>query len=190
MIFFGHIGITLGAATLAAQAFSRQESGETRKKSWFTALTSYLDIRLLIIGSILPDLIDKPIGQIFFRAEFHNGRIFAHTLLFLLILAAIGFYLYKRYGQKWMLILAAGVFMHQLLDFMWQTPGTFFWPLLGFKFARYELDGWFANIFKALLESPFTFYSEVIGFIIFIWFIVWVSLKNKLGNFLLHGKTV
>jgi hypothetical protein len=36
------------------------------------------DIRLLILGSLLPDLIDKPLGHIILPEN--NGRIFAHTL--------------------------------------------------------------------------------------------------------------
>jgi inner membrane protein len=188
MILFGHIGITLGAAAVAAQAVSRCKSSENKKESWFAPLARCVDIRLLLIGSELPDIIDKPIGHIFFADTFHNGRIFAHTLLFFLVLAVIGLYLYKRHKQVWMLTIAAGVFMHLLLDFMWQTPGTFFWPAYGFRFYRYELEGWIGNIFRSLLESPITFIFEITGFIIFIWFTVWLISKNRLGDFIRHGK--
>jgi inner membrane protein len=188
MILFGHIGITLGVAAVAAQAAKRCKSSENEKESWFAPLARYADIRLLLIGSELPDIIDKPVGHIFFADTFHNGRIFGHTLLFFLVLAVIGLYLYKRHKQVWMLTIAAGVFMHQLLDFMWQTPGTFLWPAYGFRFYRYELEGWIGNIFRSLLDSPITFIFEITGFIIFIWFTVWLISKNRLGDFIRHGK--
>src|SRR4030043_727323 len=101
MLLFAHPGITLGAATLIADAVNR-------KPSWFASLSRYLDIRWLMVGSLLPDIIDKPVGQYFFRDTFNNGRIFSHTLLFFIVLTAIGFFLYKRHCHIWMLSLAAG----------------------------------------------------------------------------------
>jgi hypothetical protein len=137
---------------------------------------------------MLPDIIDKPVGQFIFGETFNNGRIFAHTLLFLVLISAIGYYLYKRQKQLWMITLAAGTFMHIALDEMWQVPGTFFWPLLGFKFARYELTDWFNNLLKALLSSPYVYISEAIGLAIIIWFGVEIVCRKKLWAFLRHGK--
>jgi len=36
------------------------------------------------LGAILPDLIDKPIGRILLGESVANGRLFGHTLLFVL----------------------------------------------------------------------------------------------------------
>ena len=71
MLLFGHIGITLGIA-------------------WFieSKLRVKIDYKLIIIGSLLPDIIDKPVGMILLPLE--NGRVFGHTLLFVLILLLIG----------------------------------------------------------------------------------------------------
>jgi hypothetical protein len=187
MLLFGHAGITLGAAALVARmASERKTVGE--EKSPFAPLARYVDIRLLMIGSMLPDIIDKPVGQYFFRETFYNGRIFAHTLLFLVLITETGYYLFKRRKQLWMLTMAAGAIMHVALDEMWQVPGTLFWPFLGFHFARYELSGWLANIFKALLSAPYIYTSEAIGLAILIWFGVWVISRKKVGAFIRHGK--
>ena len=188
MLLLGHAGITLGAAALAASAVSHRNTSELQKASFFAPLTRYVDIRLLIIGSLLPDIIDKPIGEFIFRGTFHNGRIFAHTLLFLILITVAGYYLYKRHKKLWLLTLAASAFMHVALDEMWQVPGTLFWPLLGFHFARYELANWLANILKALLSNPYVYISEAIGLAIVIWFGVWVISQKKVGAFLRHGK--
>ena len=39
------------------------------------------DLFLLVVGSLLPDIIDKPLGLILYHG-FGNGRLYAHTLLF------------------------------------------------------------------------------------------------------------
>src|SRR4030043_267174 len=115
MLIFAHTGITLGAGSIIADTVNR-------RPSWFASLSHYLDIRWLLVGSLLPDIIDKPVGQYLFRDTFNNGRIFSHTLLFLIVISAVGFLLLKKYRYKWMLALAAGTFAHLVLDEMWQVP--------------------------------------------------------------------
>jgi inner membrane protein len=188
MLFFGHLGITLGAASVVAHAIDHRQAETPSKNGWFGTLARRIDIRLLLIGSLLPDIIDKPIGQYLFRNTFYNGRIYAHTLLFLLALAVPGYYLYKSRRQVWLITLAAGTFAHLVLDEMWQVPRTFFWPLLGFGFQRYELTGWFANLLKELASSPYISVSEAIGLAIIIWFRVWLLSRRQFGSFLRHGK--
>jgi hypothetical protein len=49
------------------------------------------DYRFVLVGSMLPDIIDKPLGQLVLRNLMSNGRIFSHTLLFLLLICLAGF---------------------------------------------------------------------------------------------------
>ena len=109
MLLFGHVGITLGIA-------------------WFaeSKLKVKIDYRLIFIGSLLPDIIDKPVGMILLLLE--NCRVFGHTLLFILILLLIGF----KYRKS--LFLSFASFFHLIEDEMWNEPQTLFWPLLGFEF--------------------------------------------------------
>jgi len=104
MLFFAHLGLAL----LAARPLRS------------------VDTTFLAIGSILPDLIDKPLGLIIFGTMNH-GRIFAHTLLFLLVLAMLAVYL----QNKRLASLSAGVLTHLALDAMWNSPTILLWPLLG-----------------------------------------------------------
>jgi hypothetical protein len=127
MVFFAHIGITLGAAVLLCNApswsYSRRKlpqpceatgttsfsqpdcaiDGADNNLSWFNSLARQMDYRLIIVGAILPDIIDKPIGMLLFRNFFSNGRIFCHTLLFLVILTAAAVYLYRKKGKPGLL---------------------------------------------------------------------------------------
>ena len=109
MLLFAHIGLTLGAAGLLTKAFPPRENEDQKARHepppdtpkdelspnkplhW----TKRLDWRFIIIGSMLPDIIDKPLGMFILGDTFSNGRIFAHTLLFFIIL----FSLYFNYKQ-------------------------------------------------------------------------------------------
>lgn len=188
MLVLGHAGITLGAATLLAGAWKNSRSSQSRRVSWFTSLGSRIDIRILLVGSLLPDIIDKPVGQVFFRETFSNGRIFSHTLLFLILLTAAGCYLYRRRQKVWLLTLAFGTLMHIVLDQMWFAPATLFWPLLGFTFARSDLTGWVINLFQALRSDPVVYLSELAGLALLLWFGLSLVGGKRVGAFIKYGK--
>ena len=188
MLILGHAGIALGAATLLAGAVNKRHASSINKISWFTLLSRYLDIRLLLVGSLLPDIIDKPVGQYFFSGTFSYGRIFAHTLLFLIIIAAIGFYLYKSRRSVWLLTLAAGTFMHLVLDELWLEPQTLFWPFLGITFERTDLSIWMSGILQALISDPKVYVPEVVGFVVLVWFGLTLIVRKKVGVFIKYGR--
>ncbi|WP_418888745.1 metal-dependent hydrolase [Methanothrix soehngenii] len=73
----------------------------------------------LALGSILPDIIDKPLGLLLFGTP-NMGRTFAHTLLFLLILGAISL----RLRDIRLASLTWGVFIHLILDSMWSLQSS------------------------------------------------------------------
>lgn len=104
MLLFAHVGLALASARF----FSR------------------VSLAFLALGSMLPDIIDKPLGLIVFGSP-SMGRIFAHTLLFLMLLGALCFYSrdIRLFSLTW------GVLIHLSLDFMWNSPETLLWPLLG-----------------------------------------------------------
>ena len=209
MLLFGHTGITLGAATLlagtltdrrlakiakseAAESSSQEaitgKTAASHKASWFTSLGRYIDIRLLLVGSLLPDAIDKPVGQYFFRETLSNGRIYCHTLLFLLLIAVSGWYLYQRRRKIWLLILSFGTFTHLILDRMWENPRTLLWPLYGFFFQKVELAGWLLNRIRALFTDPEVYVPELVGAAVIAWFIWTLLRRRKVYAFLRYGQ--
>jgi membrane-bound metal-dependent hydrolase YbcI (DUF457 family) len=189
MLLLAHTGITLGAATLLAGAAEFKKKSGNGILTWFASLSEYVDIRILIIGSLLPDLIDKPVGVFLFRDTFSNGRIFSHTLLFLVILAGAGYYLYRYRRQTWLLVLAFGTFMHLLLDSIWTTPRTLFWPFLGFTFDRVDVEDWLSLWLWDLFVYPDLFIPETIGLAILLCFVLTLVYRKKIGVFLRHGKS-
>ena len=188
MLLLAHTGITLGAATLLAGTVEFKKKSGNGILTWFASLSEYVDIRILIIGSLLPDLIDKPVGVFLFRDTFSNGRIFSHTLLFLVILTAAGYYLYRRLRKTWLLVLAFGTFMHLLLDSIWITPRTLFWPFLGFTFDKFNVEDWLSFWFWDLFVYPDLFIPELVGLAILLSFAFTLIYRKKVGAFLKCGK--
>lgn len=211
MLVFAHVGLTLGAVRglnymTARVALSQNESthlslsvSAPRDNSTSANLTSdkkkvtsrpeikLIDYRLVLIGSMLPDIIDKPIGQLFFRSFFSNGRIFCHTLLFVLLITLIGLYLYLKHKRLGMLVLSLCSLGHLILDKMWQEPITFLWPAYGWVFPRADLTNWLPNMLNALLTNPRIFIPEYIGGAILVIFVFILIREKRVRVFLTDG---
>ena len=92
------------------------------------------DTRLLyaaILGSALPDLIDKPLGEVLLAQSLGYGRIYFHSLIIVCVLAITGVVLLRSRWGPAVLVTAAGMFLHQVFDEMWTEPVNWFWPFLG-----------------------------------------------------------
>ena len=192
MLLFAHAGIALGAGILLDKSLFGSQPFSTGSKSqsspcmlsahncppgnWTSHLTSvknHLDYRFLLIGSLLPDLIDKPVGGVFFYETFQNSRIFAHTLCFTIFLAILGIYVYKKWKKLWFLILSFGSAIHLILDKMWLNPGALLWPIYGWSFVKSDATNfftWLPEMFLALTINPYVYMPEILGFGILAWF--------------------
>ena len=190
MLIFGHPGITLGAAVLLNSALTRSYSSGS-SAPWLASWRDRIDIRLLLVGSLLPDIIDKPVGQLFFKDVFSNGRIFSHTLLFLILITVVGFYLYRNRRKTWLLALSFGSLLHLIEDQIWRAPQTLLWPLFGFAFPKTAPDlliHWTQNMLYVLRTYPSVYMPEIIGALILIWFTVVLGRRQKVRIFLTKGQ--
>ena len=122
MLLFGHIGVTLGIFFGLLFLIPQFQT--------------IIDPTYLVIGSLLPDLIDKPLGIIIYSSTIANGRTIAHTLLFSFTLFLTGLYLYDKRGDTKVLTLASCSIFHLMEDQMWASPRTLFWPFLGWQFRK------------------------------------------------------
>jgi inner membrane protein len=212
MFVFGHAGITLGLALLLAEArvikgrtganglpgpgpASPQPSVGVKNKtgggrSPLTYLAERIDIRLLLIGSLVPDIFDKPIGELIFRQTFSNGQIFSHTLLFLIVVTTGGLVLYFTLHKTWLAAISFGVFTHLVLDAMWQTPRTLFWPLLGATFERHQgsFYTWVETVLSHVVNDPWVFIPEFAGLLVVAWLVWRLARRGTLGAFLKRGQ--
>ena len=137
MLLFAHVGLALASARLSNR----------------------LDLLFLAMGSMLPDIIDKPLGLLVFGSP-NMGRTFAHTFLFLLILTAVSIRLQDIRSAS----LTWGVFVHLILDTMWSSPVTLLWPLLGgFPDAPYLDTFSYLQMLLMGLEEPGILIPELLG---------------------------
>lgn len=123
-----------------------------------------MDLRWLMFGAILPDLIDKPIGSIFFHNVFGTHRVFAHTLLFPVVLLA-GVMMGTRRGstrRKAAIAIVIGVFVHLILDAVWLSPDGFLWPLFGLEFPAVAGSD-FPTLVRSLVRNPLVWAGEALG---------------------------
>ncbi|MGI9649269.1 MAG: metal-dependent hydrolase [Acidimicrobiia bacterium] len=122
-----------------------------------------MDMRVLVFGAVLPDLIDKPIGSVLFTGHFGTGRIYAHTLLFAALMLMLVMVATERgtpTRKRWM-AMPIGVLFHLLLD-MPLDPETLWWPVLGATFPAFA-EGQLVDLIVYLLKSPLVVIQELIG---------------------------
>lgn len=114
MLFLGHlvIGLILG--------FILYEFFHDKNIILFCAL-----------GSILPDIMDKPLGYLIFSSTLSNGKIFFHSLLICALFFVVGLFAWYRYRSRAFLGVAIGVLSHQIVDGMWLYSDNWFYPLSG-----------------------------------------------------------
>lgn len=130
-----------------------------------------MDLRYLAVGAVAADLIDLPIGA-FFWDLFQTPRLAAHSLL-VPAAAMIGVLLFTaRTGEArkpWML-LAVGMLLHLLLDAMWRSPETLWWPFLGTEFTPTGIEA-FADYVSEVLSNPMVWVGEAVGlgYLIMLW---------------------
>jgi len=205
MLLFGHIGFTLAAALLlndsvrmhyviSKETDEKADNPEapdlkgTSAKFWkLVKRTKGLDLRFVIIGSLLPDIIDKPIGQYFFNNMYGTGVLYCHTLLFVILLFMLGYLTRKSF----ILLLSFGSFVHLILDFMWRRPRKLLWPLFGFTFQKstpIPFGEYLWDLFIELFKMPLVAIPELMGAIITFWFVWLLWRQKKLRSFILNGR--
>jgi inner membrane protein len=175
MLFFGHLGFTLLFVFIV-----------------FYFLKEDVDYRFVLVGAILPDLIDKPVGDYIFYSVFQNGRIFGHTLMFVFTLTLLGSYVTKKYKTGFVELLALGSLLHIAEDQVWRVQGTLFWPLLGLEFPKYNIEDYAGYILYVLTHNPDAYVPEIIGIGILAAFAIHYKLYRyeRLRAFVTDGRLI
>ncbi|MFX1365471.1 MAG: metal-dependent hydrolase [Promethearchaeota archaeon] len=120
----------------------------------------------LIIGALLPDIIDKPL----FLLGFGNGRFLSHTLLF-----AIISFLIVHFSSKKNVSISFPFFIGIVFHFLLDIPHVpFFYPFIKYDFG--VVDEPFLFWIKQLWTEPLVIITEGTGVL----FIIYILIKNKL----------
>lgn len=86
-----------------------------------------MDHRLIIVGALLPDLIDSVKGKQWIA----HTLLFPVGILFIVMLITIG----RRASRRRLLALPIGLFWHLIFDASWTNPNIFWWPVAGVSFG-------------------------------------------------------
>jgi hypothetical protein len=111
---------------------------------WLVFKDPTIDYRLVMLGAVLPDLVDAPFGG----ARVAHGVLASVALLVVVMLATIG---HRAARRRW-LALPIGTFLHLVLDGAWSTTTVFWWPLAGTSFEDAPVPSVDRGLWSALLE--------------------------------------
>jgi len=95
---------------------------------WAVLQDPAVDYRLVMVGALLPDVIDAPLG----------GARVAHTLtgsaivLVLVMVVTVG----RRRLRRRLLALPIGMLVHLVLAGVWTNTRVFWWPFRGWSLAH------------------------------------------------------
>lgn len=179
MLPLAHMGITLAIARGLEKAMVCQG---------ISKFSNVIDYRIVLFGSMLPDIIDKPFGGLILKETLGNGRVYCHTLIFLLILFSVAFLFWFKLKRPGFLVLAGGCLVHYILDSMWLNPQTLLWPMYGWSFPKGEPDYWMQLWLTNLLNDPYVYVPEIIGGLYIACFVVDLILRKSMKEFIITGK--
>jgi len=177
MLLIGHLGIGLAVSYLVGRIF------------WKGGNLAF-DYRIVLIGTMLPDILDKPVGYVL---GLNGGRLVAHTLVFTSSLSSLSLvliFLLQSLSLRLktaLLFLPIGTWVHLLLDRMWDSPEVLLWPSMGWGFPLGDFE-WME--FLSILQDPWVFTGEVLGFLA----LLSIGIRHKLlsieriKSFALNGK--
>lgn len=104
---------------------------------WLVFRDPRFDVRLLVVGAVLPEL-----DGLFGGARVMHSLAFSLALLLVVMLATVG----RRPARKLLLGLPIGTMLHLVFDGAWANSRVFGWPLGGWSFGGARLPlverGW------------------------------------------------
>ena len=204
MDLFGHVGLTLTVAYAGEHLFARRPWAHdlARLRSGRGHVLAdadppaevggsapgLLDYRLVILGSLIADTLDKPLG-LWIAPELVNGstRGVGHTLVFVALLAVP----WVAFGPGWRLkglVLATSSAGHLILDAMWRQGSIVLWPFLGLSFPERIVS--VSEVSSSYLRDLLTFYTEpaeLVGALIILLFAARVWSHRGVSRFLRSG---
>ncbi len=149
---------------------------------WHTGATLWLfrwifrdpkvDVRYLLLGALLPDILDLPLGTLLFAEAFSTGEIFFHSLTLAAVFMAVVL-LTTRRGRRRRAFMAVGVgwLFHLMLDALWTVPVVLFWPFFGLEIPMGASPFW-PLAWERALSDPWRWVLEAVGlaYLVWLWF--------------------
>ena len=127
--------VAVGTVWIGSRLLGRSSDAARR-------IVNRIDYRLVLLGSLLPDLIDKPLAWFLLHDYLDgNGHTYGHTLLATLIIILPGLLLLVRRADPRVLAMGIAMLSHLAVDPTNHSPENLLWPLLGTDFPQVTLLG-------------------------------------------------
>lgn len=165
MNFLGPIGLTLGLvwalgwilARLNRLVGSIKGTTEVVPPSIAGRLSAGIDYRLILIGALIPDLIDKPLVFLV-DPEFVNMslRSFGHSLIGAFSMLVIVWFMTRGWQRLSVLSFGFALVAHLVFDRMWEMSEVLLWPVLGYVLPEQNIpfSHWYRVHFTQLPTTP------------------------------------
>lgn len=137
-----------------------------------------VDVRFLLLGALIPDLIDMPIGTLGLSDRYSTSELWAHSLVAASVYMAVVLITTRR-GRRRRAWMALGVawLLHLLLDGMWFNEDVFLWPFLGWDLPSGPSPFW-PEAWQRALADKWRWALEAIGIIYLCWLWLALGLRN------------
>lgn len=132
-----------------------------------------IDYRMILIGAVLPDIVDGLLGLFLFDGP--AGRWIAHSVLAAIVVTVVIILVFKGDLRQSLFGLGVGWLLHLVADGMWQAPQTFLWPAFGGEFSRTPREPYSWDLFLDPIAHLTTWGAELVGLAILAWF--WVAFR-------------
>jgi inner membrane protein len=146
-----------------------------------------IDYRMILIGALLPDIVDGVLGIFWFEGP--AGRWIAHSLLAAIVVTVAIIVGFGDERRQSLFGLGVGWLLHLVADGMWRAPQTFLWPAFGTEFSTSPREPYSWDLFIDPLAHLSTWGGELIGLAVLVWF--WVAFRlgenDRLRTFLSDG---
>jgi len=149
-----------------------------------------VDVRFLLVGAILPDLVDLPVGTLILADRYSTGELWLHSLLVPTIYMSIVLLATRRGRRRraWMAV-GIGWLLHLLLDGMWTSRDLFLWPFFGVEIPSGEAPFW-PMAWDRAMSDPWRWAKEAVGlgYLAWLWFAMGLPDRDRRRAVLQTGR--
>jgi inner membrane protein len=135
-----------------------------------------IDYRFVLLGAVLPDLVDVPLGAWLLEG---GDRYLGHTLLAATFVAVVVVITLRGERRLSVFGVAVGWLLHLVVDGMWRAPVIFLWPAFGAEFPTASQEPYDWDLLAHPADHLGTWAAELVGALVLAWFAVAFGLGSR-----------